>query len=92
MDMEGASLKAVSRLDTCVTVVDASNLDVNLKSIQKVKVAASQGTFSLQAQNKSISALVGFQSPSTTGVRASLLSEAMSCQISMLRRNLVTFL
>lgn len=40
MDLEGTSLKDVSRLDTCVTVVDASNLKANLKSIQKVKVGS----------------------------------------------------
>lgn len=38
MELEGSSLKEISKLDTCVTVVDASNLDVNLKSIKKVKV------------------------------------------------------
>ena len=42
MELDGTSLKDISRLDTCVTVVDASNLDNNLKSLQRVKASRTQ--------------------------------------------------
>jgi G3E family GTPase len=38
MEVGGTSLKELSKLDTCVTVIDASNLELNLSSIKKVKV------------------------------------------------------
>jgi len=38
MEAGGESLRDVARLDTCVTVIDASNLQLNLTSIEKVKV------------------------------------------------------
>lgn len=47
MPIEGKALKDVARLDTCVTVIDASNLYMNLNSIQKVKACLSEACLPL---------------------------------------------